>query len=238
MGAIPLSGPSELTLLGGFQLTVGGAQVVLARSVERLLALLALERRPFLRLHFAARLWPDWTEERANANLRSALWRLRRAGQRLVSTDNGRLRLHDDVTVDLVRMLGQAARLTGDGDCAPEDLNARPLLPDLLPDWYDEWVLLEQERVRQTRLHALEALSARLAAAGRFAEAVEAALAAVRIEPLRESAHRSVMAVHLAEGNRGEALRQYERMRCVLRAEIGVEPTFAVDEVAGPHVLR
>ncbi len=222
----------SLALLGGFELRVGETQVVLPRGVERLLALLALEGRPLLRLHFASRLWPDRHEERSNANLRSALWRLRCTGHPLVTAGNGRLGLHDEVEVDVTRLMGQAGRLVGAGDCPAHDLDPGPLVQDLLPDWYDEWVLIEQERVRQIRLHALEALSARLSAARRFAEAVEAALAGVHIEPLRESGHRALIGVHLAEGNRGEALRQYERMRRLLLAEIGVEPTFTMEDLA------
>ena len=222
---------SDLALLGGFELRAEGEQVMLPRTVERLLALLALEGRPFLRSHFASRLWPDWREERSNANLRSALWRLRRTGLPLVRADNGRLGLHDEVEVDVTRVLTQASRLVRAGECPSDDLDPRPLFQDLLPDWYDEWVLIEQERVRQVRLRALEALSLRLSAAGRFAEAVEAALAAVNIEPLRESAHRALIGVHLAEGNLGEGFRQYERMRLLLRDEIGVEPTFTMEDI-------
>jgi len=62
------------------------------------------------------------------------------------------------------------------------------LSADLLPDWYDDWVLLEAEDWRQLRLHALEALAGRLIALGRWGEAANAAGAAVRAEPLRESA--------------------------------------------------
>jgi hypothetical protein len=62
------------------------------------------------------------------------------------------------------------------------------LSADLLPDWYDDWVLLEAEDWRQLRLHALEALAGRLIALGCWGEAANAAGAAVRAEPLRESA--------------------------------------------------
>src|SRR5437867_4028183 len=61
---------------------------------------------------------------------------------------------------------------------------------DLLPDWYDDWVALERERLRQLRVHALEQLCDRLLVAERFGEATEAALAASRTEPLRESPQR------------------------------------------------
>jgi DNA-binding SARP family transcriptional activator len=71
---------------------------------------------------------------------------------------------------------------------------------ELLPDWYDDWVALERERFRELRIHAFEALSARLISAERFGEAMDIALAAVRCEPLRESTHRAVISVHLARG--------------------------------------
>jgi DNA-binding SARP family transcriptional activator len=96
---------------------------------------------------------------------------------------------------------------------------------DLLPGWYDDWVLIEAEDWRQLRLHALEALAARLTAAGRWGEAAHAASAAVRAEPLRESAHAALIQVHLAEGNQSEAVREFTRYRALLHAELGLEPT-------------
>jgi len=102
------------------------------------------------------------------------------------------------------------------------------LTVDLLPDWYDDWVLVERERYNQLRLHAIEALCHHLTAAGHHAEAIDAGLAAVRAEPLRESAHQVLIRAHLAEGNRWEAVRQYERCRRLLLDELGVEPSRAL----------
>jgi DNA-binding SARP family transcriptional activator len=89
---------------------------------------------------------------------------------------------------------------------------------ELLPGWYDDWVLLERERTRQRLLHALEALSREHRAAGRCAEAVEAALVAVNAEPLRESAHRELLESHLAEGNWVEAMHNVRRLSAVRQA--------------------
>ena len=87
------------------------------------------------------------------------------------------------------------------------------LSADLLPDWYDDdWVLVEREQYHQLRLHALEAMCARLTSIGRFGQAVQAGLAAVQGEPLRESAHYILIKAHLAAGNRWEATRQYEAL--------------------------
>ena len=92
----------------------------------------------------------------------------------------------------------------------------------LLPDWYEDWVEIERERLCELRAHALEALCHRLTTAGRFGEATEAGLAAVRDEPLRESAHRVLIGVHLAEGNRAAALHQYRAFALLLHEEVGM----------------
>jgi two-component SAPR family response regulator len=75
---------------------------------------------------------------------------------------------------------------------------------DFLPGWYDDWALMERERIRQRLLHALEAVSRRLARAGDYAGAVEAAMLAISAEPLRESAQRALIEAHVAEGNLAE----------------------------------
>ncbi len=102
------------------------------------------------------------------------------------------------------------------------------LAGDLLPGWYDDWVIVERERIRQLRLHALEVLCENLSRSGRHAQAVDAGLSAVAEEPLRESAQRALIAAHLREGNVSEAVRQYDRYRKLLGASLGLEPSFEV----------
>jgi len=75
-----------------------------------------------------------------------------------------------------------------------------------------------------TRLHILDSLARRLSASGRHADAIHAALAAIRLDPLRENAHQTLIELHLAEGNRSEAWRQFQRCRQLLRRELGVGP--------------
>jgi DNA-binding SARP family transcriptional activator len=114
------------------------------------------------------------------------------------------------------------------GTAAGHDLEISPSVPealDLLPGWYDDWALMERERIRQRLLHALEALSVRLACLGRFGDAVDAALLAVGAEPLRESAQRALIEAHVAEGNLTEARRTYLVYRDLIRRELDVEPS-------------
>jgi DNA-binding SARP family transcriptional activator len=102
---------------------------------------------------------------------------------------------------------------------------------DLLPDWYDDWVLVERERFRQLRLHALERVCDRLIAAGRYSEALQAALAAVAAEPLRESANRYVIEVHLREGNLAEAISHHRSYCRLLQDELGVSPSPSMERL-------
>jgi DNA-binding SARP family transcriptional activator len=86
-------------------------------------------------------------------------------------------------------------------------------------------VLIERERLRQLSLHALEALAARLLGAARIGEALETALAAVAMEPLRESAHRLLIEVHLAERNASEAIRQFRFCSHLFQTQLGIAPS-------------
>ncbi len=60
---------------------------------------------------------------------------------------------------------------------------------------------------------------------GRWAEAIAAAQAAIRGEPLRETSHAALIRVFLAEGNQTEALGQFKRYRTLLNDELSLDPT-------------
>lgn len=216
----------RIGLLRGFELQCDDEPVCLPLSTQRLLAFLAMRDRPLLRVHVATALWPDATEERSGANLRSALWRLRSECCPLVDSSNSHLRLVQSILVDY-RLVTVSARhlLDPSTPCDVDELDESLFAGDLLPDWYDEWVVMERERFRQLRLFALESAADRLVAAGRHGQAVQAALMAVSEEPLRESAHRVLVRAHLAQGNRGEAILQYRRFRRALHDELQVEPS-------------
>jgi DNA-binding SARP family transcriptional activator len=216
-----------LRLLGGFELRWEGREVAAPMSAQRVLAFAALSDRGAQRTFAAGTLWPDATEARAAATLRTAIWRVRALAPGLLYSSPAHLRLAEHVAVDAHDVIAYALRLLdptaelGDAELNPAWLCGG----DLLADWYDDWLVAERERIRQLRLHALEVLSERLLAARRFGEAVEAAVAAIRSEPLRESAHRTLILAHRVEGNRLEAIRAYDRWRRLLRLELGLEPS-------------
>ncbi|MEU6406725.1 bacterial transcriptional activator domain-containing protein [Streptomyces sp. NPDC046985] len=241
----------HLTLMGSFDLHYEGRSVLIAPAGQRLLSLLALSRRALTREYAAERLWPDAPGMRAAGCLRSTLWRLPKLNRPLVVATASTLHLSQDVETDLTatedvlqRTIAWSERPTHrDPHEAPHPditLADEALSSDLLPEAWDEWVIIERERLHQMRLHALESLARLHRSAGNFGQALDAGLRAVAGEPLRESAHRQVIETYLAEGNTGEAIRHFRELRRLLRAELGLEPSPPLcrrmaDAVEGRH---
>lgn len=167
----------------------------------------------------SAQLWPDLDEAQARGCLRSTLWRLPRpGGLPLVVACGDRLCLTPFVQVDITRLRDQLDQWRP-GDAPPVRIG--PLSWDLLPAWYDDWLVIDRERQRQNRLHALERMSAWYVGVEGFGSAIEAALQAIDGEPLQEIAHRCLIRAHLAEGNVGEAGRQVNTYTALL-AKAGI----------------
>ncbi|WP_369360475.1 BTAD domain-containing putative transcriptional regulator [Streptomyces sp. cg2] len=224
---------ARIELLGGFRLVTGREPARIPAGAERLLAFVALHYGAVPRSVVAENLWPDTSECRAYASLRSALNRLRGAGCRLLEAGPAELALAGGVGVDF-RDLRPLAQLLVDCSVVSPGGNAclglgaseiEALSQDLLPGWCEDWALREAEEWRQLRMHALEALAARFIDARHFGHAVWAAGAAVRAEPLRETARAVLIKAHLAEGNQSEALREFQCYRSLLQAELGLCPT-------------
>jgi DNA-binding SARP family transcriptional activator len=219
-----------LRLLGAFEFRLDDCVVSISGGSQRLVALLALRRGLLPRTQVAGMLWPDVAAERAHANLRASIWRLPLESRPILALPPQHIGLAASVAVDVPTAISLARRLLDRSkQCDQDDLNLSAhsqLAEELLPGCGDDdWVLLERERFHQLRIHALEALCDRLARAGRYGEAVDAGLAAVCAEPLRESAHGTLISAHIAEGNLCEARRQYEICRRLLNDELGIEPS-------------
>ncbi|ADI11550.1 transcriptional regulator, SARP family protein [Streptomyces bingchenggensis BCW-1] len=226
----------HLSLMGSFELRYEGQSVLIAPAGQRLLSLLVLSRRTLTREHVAERLWPDASGIRAAGCLRSALWRLPKLNQPLVVATPSTLQLSQDIETDLTATEDILRRAIAWSEPSGGHIPRRTPLPDveladqalssdLLPEAWDEWVIVERERLHQMRLHALESLACVHRSAGNFGQALDAALRAVAGEPLRESAHRQVIETYLAEGNTGEAIRHFRELRSLLRSELGLEPS-------------
>lgn len=238
----------RLHLLGDWLLT---ADVAVNRSEERievspgpqhLIALLALKGR-CARIHAAATLWPDCVDEVASARLRAMLWRLRHRHigvSPLVEIGDSSLALTGEVAVDVHRFRACAELLIREPDswnAATEEATAAVLdSAELLPGWYDDWVLAARERLQYLRLDALDTIANRRRRQRRTHEALQAARAAIGIEPLRESAHRAIVQTHIDNGDLGEAVDHFEKFQAILDHELGLPPSNMFRQLIGPYV--
>lgn len=223
---------TQVRMLGCFSVTSAARPVPLSTSGARLVAFLGLHG-PGARSYVAGTLWPDVSEARAHANLRTTLWRASLRGPGLLSCDGDVVRLAPSVDTDTDDLAAVAHLLLGG------HLPARPPLPllagggMLLPGWYDDWVFPARERIRLLHQEALECLAGIHLARRDYGMALEPALLATQLEPLRESAHRLLVRIHLARGNVVEARRVFERYRMRLASELELEPSAAMCELVG-----
>lgn len=224
---------TDLQLLGGFRLLLDARTVHLPRAEQRLLACLALADRPRPRSTIGGQLWPETSEAHAMGRLRTALWRLRQVDADLALAFGDQVGLGGGVRDDVHELTVLAHHFLE----TPNEANELRLVElaragELLPEWDDDWLAPERERVRQLRLHALERFGERLAAEGRYGRAVEVGLALVADDPLRESGRRVLIRAHAGEGNLHEALVQYRAYRDVMREELDIDPSPQMEALA------
>jgi DNA-binding SARP family transcriptional activator len=226
----------DLCLLDRFGCTVDGGARQLGPTLARVLAFLAIHPWPS-RYVIAGMLWPDRHDESALAALRTAVWRLQQQAPGAVNVKARTLTLAPDVRVDLHEYLAWAQRVLRDpAALADADLEPPAAGSELLPGWYDDWLEPERQRLQQLRVHAMETVAAEHLGRGRPGQALMAAFTALQADPLRESTHRLVVRIHLAEGNVGAALHQYGACRHLLETEVGVAPSAALAELVAPYL--
>jgi pimeloyl-ACP methyl ester carboxylesterase/DNA-binding SARP family transcriptional activator len=205
------------------------------RQGRLVLASLAATGHPVARETLAERIWGDRLPRAWERDLSAIVSRLRSAlgGPGLVVAEHGayRLALPADAEVDLRRARAAAAEAgtalaTGDPAGAlalAEEVTAvadRPFLPGEEADW----ISAVREELRELRLRALGTSADALAALGRTADALRVAAGIVESDPFLEPAHRRIMRLHLADGDRASAVRAYERCRRALADQLGVDP--------------
>ena len=224
----------ELRLLGCWQLLCDGHVVAVGARQQRLITALALVGQRS-RSYLAGLLWPDSTEHQASGSLRATVFKVRHQLPGLLSDSLDPVCLASSVAVDLLalrRSAEEARAGAGIGPGIAEWLYSA----ELLPGWYDDWVIFEQERLRELRIAALEAIARHHLSAGRPDAAVAAAMHAAAIEPLRESAHALMIRGQIDSGNAAGAHRTLADFRRRLRDELGLEPSRRLEAAIGGNV--
>ncbi|HXV41720.1 MAG TPA: BTAD domain-containing putative transcriptional regulator, partial [Anaerolineae bacterium] len=202
---------------------------------QALLAYLAVTRQPHSRSALAGLLWGDMPEDIARTNLRVTLSLLHKAvGDAIITTRRTvEFNRHNDTWLDVEALENAASSRT--------DLAAAAALyrGDFLDDFYvpeaeafEEWALVERERLRQLALSLLERVADTALEQRHFAAGIGMARRLLSIEPWHEGGHRQLMQLLAAEGLVSLALAQYEACRRLLAEELGVEPSLETKALA------
>ncbi|RME87340.1 MAG: hypothetical protein D6770_09570, partial [Anaerolineae bacterium] len=174
--------------------------------------------------------WPEYSENRARRALSQALWNIRSEYSDLlkITADTIQVSPRQNLWVDVEEFRRLACPYI-DTEVLPEayeDLHQASLLyrGDFLEDIYDDWALLERERLRELYLQTLEMLIRLEKKAGRYQQALDLSLVLLDKDPLREAAHREAMRLYHLLGRPEAALQQFEKCRHILKEELALEP--------------
>lgn len=225
----------NLELLGDFRLrTESGALVTIsARKSQAMLAFLAVKPGQLVsRDKMAGLLWSSTAPEQARQSLRQTLSTMRRdlagvSSQKVLVEEGDFLSLDASlVYCDVVEF--ESLVLTGTAEAL--DPATRLYQGDFLDGFqideerFDQWVLAERDRLHRMALRAHASLVEQLSRSGSMDEAIAAAQQSLRIDPLQESMHRTLMRLYLQSGDLLNALQQYDSCAKLLRRELDLEP--------------
>lgn len=215
----------QLSLFQSWILRRNSCVMHVAARQQRLITALAIHG-PRPRSYLVGLLWPESCESRAMESLRVSMHLVSRQVPGLLINDGAVLSLSDLVDVDLHRVRAQIREL-GRVGLSGDVVSCLHQLRDaeLLPGWYDDWVLFEQSRLRQDRLHAFQIIARESLARCDFEIALEASEAALELEPLYESAVGLLIQAQRQQGNMAAALRAFEEYRAKLYEDMGLAPS-------------
>ena len=227
-------------MLGGFSIAVGGkaGHGELGANGRRLSAyLFAFPNSIHRRAKLVDLFWPELATDQARAAFSTALWRLRRVLDtekdrrevKIVATPHElKLELVDDSIVDAHRFQSMITDGFGSGDLA-HNLAALDRAVELYTGPFldgddDDWILEQRERLHCLYVRALTALMLWLSEQDRYEDALACGRRILSADPMRETIQRCVMLLYVLNGQRREAIRQFERCVRILRNDCDVEP--------------
>jgi predicted ATPase/DNA-binding SARP family transcriptional activator len=221
------SNPLQVYLLGAFRVERDAQTIHFStRKVESLFAFLVLHPEPHPREKLAALLWGDSTDEQARHSLRTALATIRKElGDDVLIADRETVQIDPGFAIWVdAREISDFKFQIADWNAQSEILNLKSAI-DLLPDFYDDWILPERERLRAIYLDALLQIAQQHRAKSEYARAIELAQKILAHDPANEKAHQHLIVCLAATGDRIGALVQFDSCAKILRDELGVEPS-------------
>ena len=219
----------EVRLLGKFEVRQDEDNIKIpSRPAQSLFAYLILSAgTAHRREKLAGLLWPDSLEETARDNLRHALWRLRKVFPAKLASE---YILADDLAIAFNASadyrLDASALENLDESVSTDDLITvlSGYQGELLPGFYDEWVVLEREHLFSIFEHHMARLLSRLEDESRWLEVLEWAERWIKLGQKPEPAYRALMKAHAVKGDMSKVAATYERCVKSLK-EFGIAPS-------------
>jgi DNA-binding SARP family transcriptional activator len=218
--------------------------VLSTKALELFCYLLLFRDRAHAREVLSDVLWPDASEPLSKKYLRQTLWQLRttlnepgggRAGaESLIAASLGWVRINPDagwwLDVDAFERAYRACRDIGGEDLTDRQAQALDEAAvlyrgDLIESWYQDWCIYERDRLQLIYLAMLEKLMEYCDANRLFAKGVAYGHSILRYDAAREATHRRLMRLYYGAGDRGNALRQYDRCVAVLAKQFDLRPS-------------
>jgi DNA-binding SARP family transcriptional activator len=225
----------HLELLGDFRLRdeAGALITISAKKSQAMLAYLGMKpSQQVSRDKMAGLLWSSTAPEQARQSLRQTLSTLRRelshvSDQKILVEEGDFLALDSSlVHVDVVEL----ESLVSAGSAEALDPATRIYAGDFLDGFlideerFDQWVIAERDRLHRLALRAHATLVEQLSRADALDEAIAVAQRSLRLDPLQESMHRTLMKLYMQSGDLLNGLQQFDNCSKVLRRELDVEP--------------
>jgi len=225
----------EVRLLGAFEVKNEAGEIrISGRHEQSLFSYLVLNSGTFHRREkLAALIWPDSLDETARENLRHILWRIRKA---LPSNPTTEYLLADDVSIAFntsapIWLDVSVLKNAGKSRSANDLLSALAVYQgELLPGFYDNWVILEREYLNYVFEHNMARLMAALQAERRWLDIMEWGEHWLAFGQRPEPAYRALMYAYMKKGEMPKVADTYAR--CVRSlGEIGLEPSDQTKEL-------
>jgi WD40 repeat protein/class 3 adenylate cyclase/two-component SAPR family response regulator len=221
----------QIRLLGQFDVRLDGKRVTISsRTAQSLLAYLALTAgTSHRREKLAGLFWPEASEERARGYLRQELWRIRKAIPAQEVSSAGDYLIADPLTLAFNRHADYwlDVSILERPDLALESLTSTLSLyqGELLPGFYDDWVVLERERIQAVFESKMSQLIDKLVESERWYTVQEQCERWLSLGQAPEPAYRALMLSYSARGDMAKVSAVYQRCIEELQDQFGVEPS-------------
>jgi len=220
----------QIRLLGQFDVRIDGKRVLIpSRAGQSLLAYLVLTAgTSHRREKLAGILWPDFSDDNARKNLRHELWRIRKAISTQQPTTVDYL-VPEEFTIAFNRQaeywLDAAQMERPELDLGSLISNLSLYQGELLPGFYEDWIVLERERIRRIFDAKMEQLLGQLIAAERWTAVQEQAERWLSLGNSLEPAYRALMLAYGSSGDMAKVSSIYQRCIDELNEQFGLEPS-------------